>query len=1803
MSYLRSQLAKPAVAAFVSVFALALVATAGSLTPPGAVGSTMFRLSTIWGVIASDSYDSSGVVADANGSLLAILKEIDSSIVPSGWTDGGGAVYLTTSSDVVGIGTDTPGTSGGLKLDVSGDILASGSGYVSLRLNSTNGTGFRIRSAGVNNRLEILEGLAGSNVLMSLQSGGVGIGGVLTPTEQLEVLGEVKVDSSLGVGGCIRYSGTQLQYSDDCSVYSSFASLVSPWTGTGSNVYLITSTNNVGIGDATPEAKFEVVGAASVSSLTVNGAAITPSGWTDGGSSVYLTTSTDSVGIGDATPETRLEVTGTASISTLLVNGMSPVLAGTLDTPGFALDMYVSGRYAYVADFASGFRIIDITIPTAPVLVGSYDTPGLGYSVQVIGRYAYVADGGTGLLILDISNPTAPTLVGSYNTGGDAGGLYISGKYAYIADGYAGLTIVDISNPAAPSLVGSYDTPDYAYNVWVSGGYAYVGDNTSGLQIINVANPAAPVLTGTYNTAGYALSVHVSGKYAYIADGTNGLVVVNISNPATPTLVGSLAGSYAWDLYVSGKYAYIANDTVGLKVVDISNPAVPALAGTYNTSSYASGVFVSGRYAYVADYSSGLVVVDLGGADTPVLLTGNISTGGLTVTENTDIGNNLYVRNGFSVGSGGSYVQGYSTFASSSWFGSHVSVSGNFELSGTVSSHLVPTVHDTYDLGSSALRWRDLYLASGSLHIGTSGDEAVIDYNVNDDYLAFKPNGTTTSVRFPDLDTNVSRIVIPGASCITDSGCGGFEIQYGATPTAFRIGPTSDNANIMFRNWDVVSGFVFHTGSDQSILTGAGNLGIGNLSPEQRITVLGNILASTSGNVDLILNSTTSDDTKFTIRSVGASDRLDILGSASQNYVTILKGGNVGIGTAAPTSKLQVVGSVLTSEQNPVQVASISSGQYINDIEVVGRYAYVGNATSTQIRIYDITNPASPSSVGVITGCMSAPSNTLGHLDASGGILAAQCSGGVLNTVKLYDISNPSSPQLLSTISPAGYIWDPVISGKYLYIAQDFGGGISVYDISDPRAPILRQHYTAVTGRPLGLALQGNYLYNVEFDSARLNIYDISNPTDIVKVAYSVTSAGSSLTGPHGVSVFGRYAFVGGNQGVKIYDISNPASPSAVSLISIGSFTTRTYVSNRYLYAAAQDGIHVYDISNIASPVSVGFTAYSAVAYPSMELSGKYAFVAGGSAGFKVFDISGIDAPGISGGSFAFTSGDVLGMLSAGQIDARTGLNVWGSLHSFGGASIYASSSVTPAFRITQGAPVGGNILELWASTSQKLTVTSSGNVGIASSSPEAKLTVRGDFLLRGRMAQGNRAVIGLSSAFDDYYSGDPYTIVSLMDELVGGNADEFTIGSAFTLTASPTNGDSINNPVGVSALVVSSPDSGGSIGRLNGVDSAVINYNAGAGAPGTMAALNSLTRNATDASVDLFGLDLSVEQSDTSAPGDSWGAKITANGGVGITTGMSIVVGGDGTTYGLYVQPQTTDEALIDSSYGIYITNLQNYFQGRVGIGNAQVPDALLHVASITFDGGIVHLEDFDGDCSLNPEVGTLTTTCPSDERLKKDIEDKENALEYLAGFRIRDYTVRVSGERKTGVIAQELMETRPELVTMTDSGLLAVEQPNPYVIIKAIQEQQAMIEALRAGAANSTPIQLLAEDDSTLLNRIVALFSELLGIEFSKDRVKVQELCLEDICVNRDQLLQLLDSSNLLEASESEPADDTSDADATDEGGEATPTEPAVAPEGGAVEEEAHPIEEPATETTTPVVDEGESTAPENGSSGEPL
>lgn len=104
--------------------------------------------------------------------------------------------------------------------------------------------------------------------------------------------------------------------------------------------------------------------------------------------------------------------------------------------------------------------------------------------------------------------------------------------------------------------------------------------------------------------------------------------------------------------------------------------------------------------------------------------------------------------------------------------------------------------------------------------------------------------------------------------------------------------------------------------------------------------------------------------------------------------------------------------------------------------------------------------------------------------------------------------------------------------------------------------------------------------------------------------------------------------------------------------------------------------------------------------------------------------------------------------------------------------------------------------------------------------------------------------------------------------------------------------------------------------------------------------------------------------------------------------------------------------------------------------------------------------LED-DGDLEI---TGSLTES--SDRRLKTDIAPlEEGTLDALVDirpvrFQFKDETTHPSGEQ-IGILAQEVREVFPELVTEGSDGMLSVAYPKlSAVLLKGVQEQQATIE-----------------------------------------------------------------------------------------------------------------------------------------------
>lgn len=101
----------------------------------------------------------------------------------------------------------------------------------------------------------------------------------------------------------------------------------------------------------------------------------------------------------------------------------------------------------------------------------------------------------------------------------------------------------------------------------------------------------------------------------------------------------------------------------------------------------------------------------------------------------------------------------------------------------------------------------------------------------------------------------------------------------------------------------------------------------------------------------------------------------------------------------------------------------------------------------------------------------------------------------------------------------------------------------------------------------------------------------------------------------------------------------------------------------------------------------------------------------------------------------------------------------------------------------------------------------------------------------------------------------------------------------------------------------------------------------------------------------------------------------------------------------------------------------------------------------------------------SASGDITAVSFVYASDERLKKDIEVLDGALEKINNLEGVSFAWKDSGEKEIGLIAQDVENVVPELVVTGKNDMKAVKYGNIVaLLIEAVKEQQKEIDTLRA-------------------------------------------------------------------------------------------------------------------------------------------
>lgn len=181
-----------------------------------------------------------------------------------------------------------------------------------------------------------------------------------------------------------------------------------------------------------------------------------------------------------------------------------------------------------------------------------------------------------------------------------------------------------------------------------------------------------------------------------------------------------------------------------------------------------------------------------------------------------------------------------------------------------------------------------------------------------------------------------------------------------------------------------------------------------------------------------------------------------------------------------------------------------------------------------------------------------------------------------------------------------------------------------------------------------------------------------------------------------------------------------------------------------------------------------------------------------------------------------------------------------------------------------------------------------------------------------------------------------------------------------------------------------------------------------------------------------------------------------------GTITGKSTLTMG---TAGQFAVAANGDFATSGHIRGLSDLNIGTYTQGVIALSGGGAS-----IANITPGGLSMDLYDSGGFCHIGTVISGIA--CTSDARLKTNITALPPALSAIMALRSVNFNWKANGLPGTGFIAQEVQKILPNLISEKDGYLvLAMNGMIPY-LVKAIQEQQKEIDALRA----TIPSSLLA-------------------------------------------------------------------------------------------------------------------------------
>ena len=923
-------------------------------------------------------------------------------------------------------------------------------------------------------------------------------------------------------------------------------------------------------------------------------------------------------------------------------------LAGAFGISTVTINSKVYALVTALAD--NGVQIIDITDPAMPIAVSSvidggndgsgntFDELEGAYDIATItiglSTYALVtANTDDGVQIIDISNPATPTVASSITDNVDnfdtldgarnITTVTINSKvYALVATQFGdhGVQIIDITDPENPTaafsiidggafkLNGAFDITTVEID---SATYALVASNNDDVQIINITDPTAPIAVSLItddadgfdtvdNPDGITTVTIGESTYALVTSPRDdGVQIINITDPANPTAASSaihgvdgfdlLRSVFDIDTIKSGSstYALVTNRGAdnGVQIIDITDPENPTAVtsiietGTFDELEGPSDIDISefniGTFVAVASTADdGVQFINLSNPANPIAIS--------SVTDGVGGFNTLDAVSAVSIFPFATPVRILATSFNEDGF-------QIIDISDVKIPTVIPAVPGGADGVNTLMGPQDIT----STVIQNGGPTAIVASHLGDGIQIFD----ISSIRPPRL-----------LSTITDGGVDG-------------------NGNF-FNELDGPF--------DTAIVT------IGESTYA--------LVASFDDNGVQIINITNSLNPLATSDVTDGINGFNELEGAYDITTVVIGESTYALVASLLDDGVQIIN--ITDPANPVATSSVTDGvdgfntlDGASGITIVQSdlytFALVASFSDNGVQAINITDPANPvagSSIidgsdgfDTLGGASSIASFVIG--ESTYVIVGSQTDNGIqiLNTTILDPVATPEIPLDVSSVTDgdtfdtldgaSGITTVQIGLSTYALVASDSDDGVQIINISNPATPTATSSVTdgsifdtldGATGITTVQMNASTYALVASRSDDGVQIIDITNPaspTAIASVSDGDTDVNNNtfdeLDGARGITTVrinsSTYALVASDSddGIQIINMTNPASPMAVSSVSDGSIfdtldgatgiTTVQMNASTYALVASRsdDGVQIIDITNPASPTAV----------------------------------------------------------------------------------------------------------------------------------------------------------------------------------------------------------------------------------------------------------------------------------------------------------------------------------------------------------------------------------------------------------------------------------------------------------------------------------------------------------------------------------------------------------------------------------------------------------------------------------------